>query len=334
MSDICFFGEALIDLYTTDTPAEPAEEVALTANLGGGIFNATVAANRWLQRYGGETKPQIHFLGGVSDDFFGMRFISLFEREGIATQYCYRSDAPSSFALVSLDQQGERSFQFFRKESADVLIPTSHLKAEWFQHFSLVALGTNCMTDSHCAETSARFVRLAQEAHIPIAFDPNIRPALWSEPDQLVPRIQRTLRESSLIKIAEEELAVVFPQEEPADAIRHILKEQRAEVGWRLLFVTRGAAGASLYYPEGSHVECPTPSATAVDTTGAGDAFFGSLCSSLIKRLPELFAKPPLSAAAIIASDEGHTQIEGALKDAVHFATHTTAHRGAIRYSL
>ena len=333
MSDICFFGEALIDLYTTEIPPRPSEEVALTANLGGGIFNATVAACRWLRRYGEDIAPRVHFLGGVSDDFFGMRFISLFEEEDIDYQYCYRSNAPTSFALVSLDQQGERSFQFFRKESADVLIPASHLKEEWFQQFSLAALGTNCMTDSHCAATSVQFIRLAHNARIPIAFDPNIRPALWSEPDQLAPRIQRTLRDSSLIKIAEEELAIVFPQEEPADAIAHILTERAAEVRWRLLFVTRGAAGATLYYSDGSHTDCPAPSTKSVDTTGAGDAFFGSLCSSLSKRLPALFARRS-SAGAIIANHEGRAQIEGALKDAVDFATLTTAHRGAIRYSL
>ena len=330
MKNICFFGEALIDLYTTHIPSAPAEEVSLTANLGGGIFNASVAAARWIKQHAG--KDRIHFLGGLSKDFFGQRFAALFEKEGISCQHCFQSAAPTSFALVSLDHTGERSFQFFRKQSADILIPPSHLQADWFRHFSLVALGTNCMTDSHCAATSTQAIQLAHAEKIPIALDPNIRPSLWDEPHQLTGRIRRALQAASIIKIAEEELEIVYPGYSFDKAIEHIQRERGPQVMWRLLFVTQGSAGATVYLPDGSHHNVPVRSVKVVDTTGAGDAFFGAVCVSLMQRLPALFTQEVDQPLEIIMSNEGKEQVIAAATDAVQFASMTVGHRGGIGY--
>jgi ribokinase len=47
------------------------------------------------------------------------------------------------------------------------------------------------------------------------------------------------------------------------------------------LVVTRGAAGASAFFSNGSRLDLPALSINPVDTTGAGDAFVGVLAAAL-----------------------------------------------------
>ena len=325
--DICFFGEALIDLYTVRVPHQPSKEMALTANLGGGILNAAVAAARW-SRVQRPPSNAIHFLGGVSHDYFGQRIIALFTEEGIAHHGCYRSTAPTPLALVALDAHRERSFQFFRTESADIRIPRTHLGAHHFERCAVVAMGSNCMIDQECAAISDQVMHYAHRAGAVVAVDPNIRPSLWSEPEQLEPRIRAALRVASIIKVAEEELALIHPTLKRDDAIERILTDGVAGVPWRVLLVTCGAEGCVICYSDGSRVVCPAYPATVVDTTGAGDAFFGVTCAAMLRSVPELFAaRTPLQ-----LNHDHRTRIKRAVEEALRLASVVVGYRGAIRY--
>jgi ribokinase len=70
-------------------------------------------------------------------------------------------------------------------------------------------------------------------------------------------------------------------------------------VGVRLV-VTLGAAGAALVRPDGTVLRTPAPQVTAVDTTGAGDAFVGTFAARLAAGEPEERA---LTAALRCAAD-------------------------------
>jgi len=50
---------------------------------------------------------------------------------------------------------------------------------------------------------------------------------------------------------------------------------------WRGLVITRGAAGASAFLPDGSRLDVPALAIEPVDTTGAGDTFVGVLAAAL-----------------------------------------------------
>jgi ribokinase len=70
--------------------------------------------------------------------------------------------------------------------------------------------------------------------------------------------------------------------------------------------VTRGSRGATLYRPDASAAHFPAPAVTAVDATGAGDAFAGSLVASLGRGIPiEAAVERAVIAGAIATTRRG-----------------------------
>jgi ribokinase len=69
----------------------------------------------------------------------------------------------------------------------------------------------------------------------------------------------------------------------------------------RGLVVTRGAAGAETWLPDGSHLAVPVLPVAPIDTTGAGDTFVGVLAAGLDMGLPLDHALRRASAAAGLA---------------------------------
>ena len=67
----------------------------------------------------------------------------------------------------------------------------------------------------------------------------------------------------------------------PSEGAPRELAHRLVEAGFRSVVLTLGAHGAYVATPEGG-TDIPTPRVTAVDTTGAGDAFAGAFCAQLL----------------------------------------------------
>jgi ribokinase len=90
--------------------------------------------------------------------------------------------------------------------------------------------------------------------------------------------------------------------EQAADCAAALLKK-----GFRRVVITLGARGALLADASG-HVHIPPFSVTAVDTTGAGDAFIGSLAVFLAEGVPEKDAIARASLYAALSTTRVGTQ--------------------------
>jgi fructokinase len=91
-------GEVLVDLVVSpDGGVDP--------RLGGGPYNAA----RSLARLGAATT----FFGGLADDRFGRLLRGALEAEGVAIGVAGPSAAPTTLALVDLDQAGVASYGFY-----------------------------------------------------------------------------------------------------------------------------------------------------------------------------------------------------------------------------
>jgi len=77
--------------------------------------------------------------------------------------------------------------------------------------------------------------------------------------------------------------------------------------GFRRVVLTLGARGA-LFADSTGHVHVPSFPVTAVDTTGAGDAFIGSLAVFLAEGLPEKDAVARASLYAALSTTRVGTQ--------------------------
>ena len=113
MFDIVALGESLIDF----TPSgENSQGMALFArNPGGAPANVLAMA----AKLGGKTA----FIGKVGDDAFGAFLKKTMEDAGVDVRGLRMArEYPTTLAFVQLTPEGDRSFTFYRKPGADVML--------------------------------------------------------------------------------------------------------------------------------------------------------------------------------------------------------------------
>ena len=120
---ICAFGELLIDVapYGVSDRHFPVYEF----NPGGAPANVAVAVSNL--GYGSS------FIGQVGNDYFGLFLKQTLDDKKVDTEGLLLSNQyPTSLAIVSLSDQGERSFSFYRNpfknEGISIVYRT---KKEW-----------------------------------------------------------------------------------------------------------------------------------------------------------------------------------------------------------
>jgi fructokinase len=119
----------------------------------------------------------------------------------------------------------------------------------------------------------------ARDKGLTISYDPNLRLALWESEAAAKDGMMLGFEYAHIVKISEEELAFLTGGD---DALR------LWQPHMKLLAVTRGAGGATLYTAD-QVVTSPGFTVQSVDTTGAGDAFVAGLLSGLLEH-GEFFA--------------------------------------------
>lgn len=260
--DVMALGECLIDL----TPAGEDETGAplLACNPGGAPANMLAMC----ARLGGRTA----FIGQVGDDAFGRRLGRALSAAGIdCTGLRYTRRAPTTLAVVHLDENADRSFAFYRKPGADILLRREDVDPSLPARCGIFHFGSLSLTDEPARTATLWAVETARQAGALISYDPNYRPPLWPCEAEAVAWMRRGLQQANLVKVSLEELALLTGTDDPAAGTAQLV------AGGALLAVaTLGAEGAYWRTAQGGgHV--PALPVKAADTTGAGDAFWGAM---------------------------------------------------------
>ena len=120
-------------------------------------------------------------------------------------------------------------------------------------------------------------INIARNSGAVISYDPNYRAALWSDPETAQLRMQSLIPYVDMMKISDEETSLLTPYQDPEEAIQYLLRQ-----GVHLVAVTLGRDGA-LIGNENGIVKAEGFSSHAVDTTGAGDSFWGGFLASYLQ---------------------------------------------------
>ena len=269
MPDIAAMGELLADLTSCGTNEDGFP--VLSAHPGGAPANFLAAAAA-----DGCTTAMI---GKVGDDVFGHLLTRQLRDRGVDTAGVIAD--PSVFttlAFVTVDSEGGRTFSFARKPGADTCLRPEELDRERIRSCRLFHFGTLSLTDEPSASALREAVSEARGGGALISTDPNYRPALWADEKSARIAMEWAIRKADIVKISDDELSFLWGVS-PEEGARKIL----GRFGCSLVFVTLGAKGCYAASPEAS-VKLPVPSGlTAVDTTGAGDIFWGTAVSRLLK---------------------------------------------------
>ena len=253
-------GDAVVDLL-------PESDGRLLPCPGGAPANVAVG----IARLGGTSG----FIGRVGDDPFGALMQRTLLTEGVDITYLKQDEwHRTSTVLVDLNDQGERSFTFMVRPSADLFLETTDLPCwrhgEWLHLCSIALSAEPSRTSAFTAMTAIR------HAGGFVSFDPNIREDLWQDEHLLRLCLRQALQLADVVKLSEEEWELISGKTQNDRDICALAKEYEIA----MLLVTKGAEGVVVCYRGQVH-HFAGMSVNCVDSTGAGDAFVAGLLTGL-----------------------------------------------------
>ena len=199
MKDIVTVGEILIDM----TNSGRKDSIPLyTANPGGAPANVAVAASK----LGAGTA----FIGKVGKDYFG-DFLRRTLEENRVDVSGMRTDneARTTMAVVSLSETGERSFSFYRRNCADVLLTSDEISLALLSDTHMLHFGSVSLTDEPSRSATVFAAQKAKEYGATVTYDPNYRANLWKSETQAVEQMKSVLGFIDILKISDEELPLL-----------------------------------------------------------------------------------------------------------------------------
>ena len=229
---------------------------------GGAPFNVACA----LKKFGSEVK----FVGSVGDDLLGQFLIKYAKDFGMDTTYIHQSaERNTTLAFVELNEEGERSFCFYRKNTADYLMPS--VSEELIASADIVCIGSLMLADEDCVKYALDIVERAHAQGKTVAFDVNYRTDIFRDKESAVRTYKKILSVADIVKFSEDEVETFT--EEYVNGLTD-----------KLVLITLGKDGSEWRY-KGRKNRVPTITVKPIDTTGAGDAFFAGALSVLDKNV-------------------------------------------------
>ena len=253
---IAVVGSAMMDLSAyADVLPEPGQTLAgqlFTTGFGGkGANQAVMAAH---------CGAQVHFIGKLGKDVFGSAIADNFVKVGINSQYVDQSETPTGIAHICVDGNGENRIIIIPGANHEIEISRAVEAINSIKDLSVVVAQCEIKQEVTLASFKAAKARGCITILNPAPFQP-LSDEVMELTDWLIPN--------------ESEFRELHGNLPTSD---EILKSFRAG---KSSIVTLGSQGAVYISSDGQLTYVGAPKVTAVDTTGAGDAFVGTFAYSL-----------------------------------------------------
>lgn len=273
MYDIVALGEVLIDFTNNGYSASGMR--LFEQNPGGAPANMLTAATK----LGLSTA----FIGKVGTDMHGQFLKEVLEEQGIDTKgMILDPNFFTTLAFVELKENGERVFSFARKPGADTMLTKEDLNQDLLKNTKVFHFGSLSLTNEPSKTATYEAIRIAKEAGAIISYDPNYRAPLWENEKVAIEMMREPIPYVDMMKISDEETELLTGQVDP-EAAAEILISQ----GVKVVVVTLGEQGALVRIKDGSRIVAGFKS-QVVDTTGAGDSFWGSFVQQVLETKKEV----------------------------------------------
>ena len=287
-------GEALIDVVRRP-------DGAVAEHPGGSPANVALG----LARLG----HPVSLRTSIGTDPRGELIARHLEPEGVELAAGSRSEGATSVAEATLDATGAATYHF--ELAWEVLEPVSLDGAAHLHTGSIAAT----------LEPGASAVLEAVErarGTATVSYDPNARPSLMGQPQDVRARIEQIIGLSDVVKASDEDVHWLYDGAPVPEVMR-----LWGRLGPPVVLVTRGGEGAVVAV-NGVVVSMSAPVITVADTVGAGDSFMAGLLSGLLDAglLGGTDARTRLRAA-------GMDQVRPAVERALACAAVTVSRAGA-----
>lgn len=263
-SRVYAIGEALID-FIPKQKGVALKDVTEFERVPGGAPANVVAA---VAKLGGKSS----FISKLGSDAFGDVIIETLNNIGVDTSRVVRTkEANTGLAFVSLREDGERDFSFYRNPSADMLLNEEEVNDIEFTNGDVLHFCSVDLIDAPVKKSHVKAINNILDAEGLVSFDPNVRLPLWNSEDDCRNTIREFIPKAHILKISDEELEFITGIKDEKLAIKSLF------VGnVKAVIFTMGEDGAK-FITKNKEIYVNGVNIKAEDTTGAGDSFIGAV---------------------------------------------------------
>ncbi|MFC7200055.1 carbohydrate kinase family protein [Halospeciosus flavus] len=291
-------GETLVD-FLPNRVGPLTEVETFDRRAGGAPANVAVALAQL------EETPW--FLSNLAADAFGDFLSATLDDYGVPDRFVTRDeDHQTALAFVTHDVDADRSFSFYREDTADLHVDATVVPDETLDEVEWVVVGGVMLAADPARTATFDLVERAREHDCQVVFDPNSRPELWADADTEAEVVSRMLGLADVVKTSAEDFARADYPDDPEAFATALL-----EAGPHTVLLTLGGAGSAFHAAEDAPwgetaVEHEGYPVDPEDTTGAGDAFLGGALAALCRGDgPEEVLAFANAVAAVTTTDTG-----------------------------
>ena len=263
---IALIGECMIELNGSPFGA-------MQQAFGGDSLNSAIYLARAIKN-----KADVHYVTALGDDSLSQGMIEHWQQEGINTDLVMRDQTRQpGLYLIQLDGKGERTFMYWRDQSAAKFM----LQHERFQEIAKMLATMDMVYLSGISlailpnedkQKLLNLLTLLSLKGVKIIFDSNYRPKLWDSIESTKTIYQQVLSITDLALVTDEDEAMLWED----NSVEGTLTRLKSS-GVKQAVVKMGPKGC-LYQNfentnENAELISTTPVENVIDTTSAGDAF-------------------------------------------------------------
>ncbi|MBW8640515.1 sugar kinase [Hoeflea sp. WL0058] len=291
---IACVGEAMIELLLN------SDGTAASVGYAGDTLNTAIYLRRQIA-----AENEVAFVSCIGADPFSERMAHFIESQGVSTRSLARiNDRLPGLYSISTDENGERSFFYWRENSAarQMFAGRDFSTLENYDVIYLSGISLAILPED-IREALFLWIERFREAGGLFSFDSNYRPRLWGSQDAARKAVARAWRMADIALPSIDDEMVLFEDKSETQTL-----ERLRSYGVRSGALKRGPLGPAPL-GEADISKCVfKPAKSVVDTTAAGDSFNGGFLGAF------------LSGASL----------EAAMQAGHDLASRVVGHRGAI----
>ncbi len=233
---------------------------------GGDTSNTAIAAARQGAKVG--------YLCSLGEDMFGDALLALWKRETIDTREVIRNRHATTGIYFVHPHPQQRHFTYYRKDSAASQFSTEQLPFDYLSNSKILHVSAISQAISaNMAEAVSVALQHAQSRGVMTSYDTNLRLQLWDK-KQAATTIWAAMAHTDIVFPSSDEVSMLTGLTDREQMVDFFLAK-----GVHTVVLKCAEQGAYVATAEQRHIIPPVP-VTAVDSSGAGDAFAGAFLAA------------------------------------------------------